>query len=239
MKSPVGLAMWIAKFVFTLVLMLVLLPAGLIYGSIYAYGKYEAWQEAKAVAVQKAQTAQVRALIFDPKFPRLSMGAQQAALSHIDPDFSKLSPKGFVEAETGLWETGSEGEKTRSLGGPDPYAEFGGHAVAPFSDLPMESMPAESKEDLAREWARQQACKKNHWTGSGCAELLQRQACAMGAVDAVCQHLDLSRAVCFNADGTETPCKKSNDPYAAIAEPVEQSGTRTQPIPSKATAKSR
>ena len=109
--------------------------AGLLYGSVYMYGRYEAWREAKATTMQRAQTAQVRALIFDPKFPKLSMEAQQAALSRVDPDFGKLSPKGFVEAETGLWETGSEDEKTTSLGGPDPYAALGWHAVAPFSDL--------------------------------------------------------------------------------------------------------
>lgn len=50
MKSPIGLAMWIVKFVFTLVLFFVVIPAGLFFGGTYAYGRYEARQADKAAA---------------------------------------------------------------------------------------------------------------------------------------------------------------------------------------------
>ena len=196
MKSPIGLAMWISKFVFTLVLMLVVLPAGLIYGNIYAYGRYEAWQEAKAAA--KEQVAQA------------AWNAKEAACV------------ARMRAATPTWDVfdkvAADQRCTNDADAAGVNLEPPSHPVPPPG-----FMLVMSQEDLAREWARQQACKKSHWKGSGCAALLQRQACAMGAIDSVCLHSDFSRAVCFNADGTQTPCKKSSDPYAAIAEPIDVS----------------
>jgi hypothetical protein len=98
--------MWISKFVFTLVLMLVVLPAGLIYGSIYAYGRYEAWQEAKREA-------------------REQVAHSSCTKSGRVWDADKHTCTQEVDLSAGLVRQKLECSKDGRLQ-PDPFVEFGG-----------------------------------------------------------------------------------------------------------------
>jgi hypothetical protein len=54
--KPFPAALWLAKFIVSLVLLLVVIPTGLFYGGAYVIAKYKVWQRARENARIEAQT---------------------------------------------------------------------------------------------------------------------------------------------------------------------------------------